>query len=251
MFLHTGLTEIDNTNLNWGSTSQSLSFRIGYGGKVSVPTGKRDGYKFLGWYTESGSAYASSTILNDSTVTKEYVKSNTPTDPETIDEAGTHWYGPWDVATSGTSNSDADRAWITKRLDLYASWTKVLDGAENNIITYVDLVQYEVAPYYNYTGHLLLPDELIINNDVLASMSEEDQAALRKVCAESMPVCYELCNELRSEYQAKAEAQGVTFSEADIPAFQANCQDQIKEVAERTDITKGVYELIMSLRETA
>ena len=136
--------------------------------------------------------------------------------------------------------------------DVYSAiQTKQLDGAENNIITYVDLVQYEVAPYYNYTGHLLLPDELIINNDVLASMSEEDQAALRKVCAESMPVCYELCNELRSEYQAKAEAQGVTFSEADIPAFQANCQDQIKEVAERTDITKGVYELIMSLRETA
>ena len=136
--------------------------------------------------------------------------------------------------------------------DVYSAiQTKQLDGAENNIITYVDLVQYEVAPYYNYTGHLLLPDELIINNDVLASMSEEDQAALRKVCAESMPVCYELCNELRSDYQAKAEAQGVTFSEADIPAFQANCQDQIKEVAERTDITKGVYELIMSLRETA
>ncbi len=135
--------------------------------------------------------------------------------------------------------------------DVYSAiQTKQLDGAENNIITYVDLVQYEVAPYYNYTGHLLLPDELIINNDVLASMSEEDQAALRKVCAESMPVCYELCNELRADYQAKAEAQGVTFSEADIPAFQANCQDQIKEVAERTDITKGVYELIMSLRET-
>ena len=135
--------------------------------------------------------------------------------------------------------------------DVYSAiQTKQLDGAENNIITYVDLVQYEVAPYYNYTGHLLLPDELIINNDVLASMSEADQAALRKVCAESMPTCYELCNELRSDYQAKAEAQGVTFSEADIPAFQANCQDQIKEVAERTDITKGVYELIMSLRET-
>ena len=136
--------------------------------------------------------------------------------------------------------------------DVYSAiQTKQLDGAENNIITYVDLVQYEVAPYYNYSGHLLLPDELIINNDVLASMSEADQAALRKVCEESMPVCYNLCNEFRSEYQAKAEAQGVTFSEADVAAFQANCQDQIKEVAERTDITKGVYELIMSLRETA
>ena len=40
--------------------------------------------------------------------------------------------------------------------DVYSAiQTKTLDGAENNIITYVDLLQYEVAPYYNYTGHLM------------------------------------------------------------------------------------------------
>lgn len=133
--------------------------------------------------------------------------------------------------------------------DVYSAiQTKVLDGAENNIITYVDLVQYEVAPYYNYTGHLLLPDELVISKQVLEKMSAEDQAALRKVCEESMPYCFALCDELRADYQAKAEEKGVTFSEADIPAFQAKCQDLIQEVAGRTDITKGMYDLIVSLR---
>jgi TRAP-type C4-dicarboxylate transport system substrate-binding protein len=136
--------------------------------------------------------------------------------------------------------------------DVYSAiQTKVLDGAENNIITYVDLVQYEVAPYYNYTGHLLLPDELVISKMVLDTMSEEDQAALRKVCEESMPYCYGLCEELRAEYQAKAEEKGVTFSEADIPAFQALCQDMIQEVAARDEVTQGMYDLIVSLRETA
>ena len=136
--------------------------------------------------------------------------------------------------------------------DVYSAiQTKVLDGAENNIITYVDLVQYEVAPYYNYTGHLLLPDELVISKMVLDTMSEEDQAALRKVCEESMPYCYGLCEELRAEYQAKAEEKGVTFSEADIPAFQALCQDMIHEVAARDEVTQGMYDLIVSLRETA
>ena len=133
--------------------------------------------------------------------------------------------------------------------DVYSAiQTKVLDGAENNIITYVDLVQYEVAPYYNYTGHLLLPDELVISKQVLEKMSPEDQAALRKVCEESMPYCYKLCDELRADYQAKAEEKGVTFSEAAIPAFQALCQDLITEVAGRTDITKGMYDLIVRLR---
>ena len=133
--------------------------------------------------------------------------------------------------------------------DVYSAiQTKVLDGAENNIITYVDLVQYEVAPYYNYTGHLLLPDELVISKQVLDKMSPEDQAALRKVCEESMPYCYALCDELRADYQAKAEEKGVTFSEADIPAFQALCQDLIQDVAGRTPVTKGMYDLIVSLR---
>ena len=134
--------------------------------------------------------------------------------------------------------------------DVYSAiQTGVLDGAENNIITYVDLLQYEGAPYYNYTGHLLLPDELVISKQILDKMSAEDQAALRKVCEESMPYCYALCDELRSDYQAKAEEKGVTFSEADIPAFQALCQDLIQNVAKRDEVTQGMYDLILSLRE--
>lgn len=66
-----------------------------------------------------------------------------------------------------------------------------------------------------------------------------------------MPYCYGLCEELRAEYQAKAEEKGVTFSEADIPAFQALCQDMIQEVAARDEVTQGMYDLIVSLRETA
>lgn len=133
--------------------------------------------------------------------------------------------------------------------DVYSAiQTGTLDGAENNIITYVDLVQYEVAPYYNYTGHLMIPDELCINSKVLASMSEADQAALKKLATESIPYMFDLCDQLRSDYEAKAAEKGVTFSEADVPAFQALCSDLINEVANRTEMTKSVYDAILSLR---
>ena len=133
--------------------------------------------------------------------------------------------------------------------DVYSAiQTGTLDGAENNIITYVDLVQYEVAPYYNLTGHLMIPDELCIANDVLASMSEEDQAALKKICNESIAYMFNLCAELRSDYEAKAAEKGVIFSDADVPAFQALCQDLINDVANRTDMTKAIYEAIVSER---
>ena len=133
--------------------------------------------------------------------------------------------------------------------DVYSAiQTGTLDGAENNIITYVDLVQYEVAPYYNRTGHLMIPDELCINAKVFDSMSAEDQEALKKCASESIDYMFNLCAELRSDYEAKAAEKGVIFSDADVPAFQALCQDLINDVANRTDMTKAVYEAIVSER---
>ena len=133
--------------------------------------------------------------------------------------------------------------------DVYSAiQTGTLDGAENNIITYVDLVQYEVAPYYNLTGHLMIPDELCIANDVLAAMSEEDQAAFKQICNESIAYMFNLCAELRADYEAKAIEQGVTITEADVPAFQAACAPLIEEVAARNDMTAAVYEAILSER---
>ncbi len=133
--------------------------------------------------------------------------------------------------------------------DVYSAiQTGTLDGAENNIITYVDLVQYEVAPYYNLSGHLMIPDQLVIANGVLESMSAEDQAILKEICAESIPYCFQKCADLRGEYQGVAEGKGVTFTECDVPAFQALCADLIQSVADRNDLTKATYEAIVSER---
>ncbi|BDF66779.1 C4-dicarboxylate ABC transporter substrate-binding protein [Oscillospiraceae bacterium] len=124
-----------------------------------------------------------------------------------------------------------------------------LDGAENNIITYTDLLQYEVAPYYTLTNHLMIPDELIINNDVLGKMSAEDQEALKKLSTESVETMFTLAEELRDQYFTECETEhGVTVTEIDIKPFQDRCQGQIEEIANRTDMTKSVYEAILSLR---
>ncbi len=133
--------------------------------------------------------------------------------------------------------------------DVYSAiQTGVLDGAENNIITYTDLVQYEVAPVYVYTGHLSVPDELTINTAFLKTMSEADQAALLKICNESQSYFFELASALRDDYAAKAAAQGVTFFEADVAAFQALCQNLIAEKANVSDLSKSVYQSILDCR---
>lgn len=134
--------------------------------------------------------------------------------------------------------------------DVYSAiQSGVLDGAENNIITYTDLLQYEVAPYYTLTNHLMIPDELIINNDVLAGMSEADQKALKDLSTESVGVMFDLAEELRNTYFDKVQSEfGVTVTEVDIKPFQDRCQSLIDDVANRNDMTKSVYEAIQSLR---
>ena len=59
---------------------------------------------------------------------------------------------------------------------------------------------------------------------------------------------FDLCAQLRADYEAKAVEQGVTITEADVPAFQAACAPLIEEVANRNDMTKAVYEAIVSER---
>ena len=134
--------------------------------------------------------------------------------------------------------------------DVYSAiQSGVLDGAENNIITYTDLLQYEVAPYYTLTNHLMIPDELVINVDVLKGMSEADQKALKELATESVDTMFSLAEELRSEYFDKVQKEfGVTVTEIDIKPFQDRCQDLINDVANRSDMTKAVYQAIQDVR---
>lgn len=122
-----------------------------------------------------------------------------------------------------------------------------LDGGENNIITYVDLLQYEVAPCYSESNHLLIPDELIINSAVLASMSEADQAALMQCAKDSMPVMFDYAEDLRATYYAMADELGFTIYEVDITPFQENLSDFIAEVAGRSEQSQAIYDAIREL----
>lgn len=125
VFLHPN-AGTDST-LDWGSEDQAMNFRISNGGKVSVPTGRRTEYEFVGWYRDEACTQAfneDAFVLNDNTVTADYDKTVDMTDP--MDKWG----------NGATTNSDVDRFWITKKLDLYAKWRAVLVGANGIGVVY-------------------------------------------------------------------------------------------------------------------
>ena len=114
--------------LTWGSEDQEMNFRVSLGGKVSLPTGLRTGYEMVGWYTDPACTqlFSGDTELNEQTVTESYDKTTDLTDP--MDSWGNLGENPY--------NSDLERPWITKKLNLYAKWRRVLTGASGIGVVY-------------------------------------------------------------------------------------------------------------------
>lgn len=53
--------------------------------------------------------------------------------------------------------------------------TGVVDGAENNMTSYIEMSFYEVAPYWTYSGHTYMPDMILASKQTMDKLSEEDQ----------------------------------------------------------------------------
>lgn len=123
----------------------------------------------------------------------------------------------------------------------------VLDGAENNEITYADLKQYEVAPYFSATRHLMVPDLVVVSTDFLESMSKQDQETLRKLAKESTLTEFRLWAEQIEQAKKVAEEKGAKFNEVNIQPFQENCKGLQTELV-KTPEQKALYEKVVALQ---
>ncbi len=123
----------------------------------------------------------------------------------------------------------------------------VLDGAENSEITYFDLKQYEVAPFYSATRHLMVPDLVVASSDFLDSMSDKDRAAFESLAKESTLVEFGLWQKQISVSKKAAQDKGATFNEVDITPFREACiplQQELIKTAEQ----KALYKKIVALQ---
>jgi tripartite ATP-independent transporter DctP family solute receptor len=95
----------------------------------------------------------------------------------------------------------------------------VIDGAENNEVSYFTQKHFEVAPSFSYTNHLIGTDYLIINSDLLAEMSEDDRAAFDEEWTAAWEQHTELWTDATEQAIEDAEAGGASFNEVDEDAF--------------------------------
>ncbi|AXH94988.1 TRAP transporter substrate-binding protein [Ornithinimicrobium avium] len=124
----------------------------------------------------------------------------------------------------------------------------VIDGAENNEVSYFTQKHFEVAPYFSYTRHLIGADFLIASTPVLDAMSQEDRAAFDEAWQNTWKYHTELWNEATEKAITDAESGGATFTEVDAGAFADALSPMIEEFV-TTDTQRALYDGIKAAGE--
>ncbi|KDE62087.1 TRAP transporter substrate-binding protein [Fusobacterium necrophorum] len=123
----------------------------------------------------------------------------------------------------------------------------VLEGGENNEVTYVDLKHYEVAPYFSYTNHLMVPDLIIINEKLYNEMNKENRKIFDNLINNMIEDEFDVWNENVENAKKIALENGAKFIEVEIKPFQERVKPLQEEVIKMSDTTKNIFEEVRKL----
>lgn len=124
----------------------------------------------------------------------------------------------------------------------------VIEGGENSEVVYNNFKHYEVSPYFSYTNHLVMTDVLVVNKDFLDAMDPDTRALFDRLMKESMEVEFEEWDKSIQEAKDFLITQGVTFVESDVAAFQEQCAPLLESIANRSEMTREVYDKVMAIK---
>lgn len=93
--------------------------------------------------------------------------------------------------------------------------TGAIDGAENNLPSFLSERHFEVAKFYSYDRHSMIPDVLLVEAKTWYKLSRDAQAALRRSAQASSGAQRGFWDEFSREALRKVEAAGVAVNEVD------------------------------------
>ncbi len=134
--------------------------------------------------------------------------------------------------------------------DVYTSIQQgVVDGAENNEVTYVDQKHYEVAPYFTYTEHLMQPDFVIVGTKFYDSLSKADKKIFDEVMDESVSYEFDLWRKATTKAIEIAKDGGAKFSKIDKTPFEKSVKELDKKYINESEQSKQIWDEIQALAE--
>ncbi|WP_421681744.1 TRAP transporter substrate-binding protein [Stutzerimonas urumqiensis] len=119
--------------------------------------------------------------------------------------------------------------------------TGVIDGAENNPPTMLEHNHYREAKNYTLTGHLILPEPIVISKTTWNKLTPEQQDIVMKYAKEAQMEERQLWDKKTEESVAKLKEAGVEFIEVDKqPFYEATAPVRAKYGAEFADLIKRI-----------
>lgn len=109
--------------------------------------------------------------------------------------------------------------------ELYSALAQgTVDGAENNLPSFVSNKHYEVCKHFSLDGHTRIPDMLLISTKVWSQLTPQVREWVQQAANESSEFQRKLWTEKVVDALAQAEQEGVTI-------YQVNTEDFASKVA--------------------
>lgn len=126
----------------------------------------------------------------------------------------------------------------------------VIDGAENNELALTTNKHGEVAKYYSYNKHQMVPDVLVGNLKFLNSLSEEDFKVFQDAALLSTEVeLEEWEKQIEEAKQIATNDMGVTFIDVDVELFKEKALGVQEEMLAKNESIRDLYAHIQEVNE--
>jgi len=114
--------------------------------------------------------------------------------------------------------------------ELYSALAQgTVDGAENNLPSFVSNKHYEICKHFSLNGHTRIPDMLLISSKVWKKLDPHMRDWLQQAANESSEYGRKLWEKETFQALEKAKAEGVTVYEVDAAAFAAKVAPMLKK----------------------
>lgn len=128
----------------------------------------------------------------------------------------------------------------------------VIDGAENNELALTNNKHGEVAKYYSYNKHQMVPDMLVANLKFLEGLSPEEYQIFKDAAALSTEVeMKEWDKSIEEAKKIAAEDMGVEFIDVDVDAFKEKVLPLHEKMLNDNPKIGDFYEHIQTVNEQA
>ena len=124
----------------------------------------------------------------------------------------------------------------------------ILDGAENNELALTNNKHGEVAKYFSYTKHQMVPDMLVGNLKFLNSLSDEELAVFKeaaRLSTEEELSCWD--DQVEEAKQIAENDMGVTFIDVDISEFSNKVSNVQQEMLDANPDIQDLYDHIQAI----